>query len=76
VLRPEDAGDLTLVLHGSALRDQAQAEQLAASLGCVWQLLDPLDQGWLQDVSPDHGIHPEGPSLALLWGLASAEVLA
>lgn len=75
-LRPGEPHDLKLVLHGSALRDQAHAEQLAASIGCAWEWLDPLEQGWLQDVAPDHGIHPEGSSLALLWGLASAEVMA
>ncbi|MFM7652605.1 MAG: hypothetical protein ACKO5M_06760 [Vulcanococcus sp.] len=75
-LRPEDAHDLRLVLHGSALRDEAHAQQLAAALGSAWELLDPLEQGWLQDVAPDHGIHPEGSALAPLWGLASAEVMA
>lgn len=65
-----------LLLHGSALSDEAQAAELAAAVGCPWQMIDPLSQGWLVDVSPDHGIHPEGPSLAALWGLVAAGVLA
>jgi hypothetical protein len=35
-----------------------------------------LAQEWLVDVSPDEGLHPEGPGLAPLWGLAAVGLLA
>ena len=75
-LRSGTSAGLQLLLHGSALRDAAHAAELAGAVGCSWQLLDPLAQGWLVDVSPDFGPHPEGHALALLWGLAAAEVMA
>ena len=65
-----------LMLHGSAVIDQQQACTMAEALGCDWQILDPLEQRWLLDDSPEYGQHPEGPSLAGLWGLAAAEVMA
>ena len=74
-LRSDQNSALQLLLHGSALMDEAHASELAGAVGCSWQLLDPLAQEWLMDVSPDFGAHPEGPSLALLWGLAAAEVM-
>ena len=74
-LRP-GSGPPALLLHGTALADESQAAALAAAVGCPWQVLDPLAHGWLVDVSPDFGLHPEGPALAALWGLAAVEVLA
>ena len=75
-LRPGQLEPPLLLLHGSALTDEAQAAALAEAVGCPWQVIDPLAQGWLVDVSPEHGIHPEGPSLAPLWGLVAAGVMA
>lgn len=74
-LRPELVEPPLLLLHGSALRDDAQARELAEAVGCHWQLIDPLAQEWLVDVSPDEGLHPEGPALAPLWGLAAVGLL-
>jgi Tfp pilus assembly PilM family ATPase len=71
-----DCLDLPLLLqHGSGLLDADRAAELAMAVGCPWQVIDPLLHGWLVDVSPDLGIHPEGHTLAALWGLAAAEVM-
>ena len=71
-----DAPQPSLLLHGSGLQDDEQAAALAAAVGCSSQVIDPLAQGWLVDVSPEVGPHPTGPSLAALWGLAAVEVQA
>ena len=73
-VRPDGNQRLHLFLHGSGLREESQAQALAEACAASWQVLDPLAQGWLADVSPDFGVHPEGHSLAVLWGLAAAEV--
>lgn len=76
VLRPGAPPVVRLALHGSALRDESQAEALAAACHASWQILDPLAQGWLTDASPDEGLKPDGPALAALWGLVATEVTA
>lgn len=64
-----------LLVHGSGLADPSRVAELAAAIGCSWQSIDPLVQGWLVDVSPDFGEHPEGSALTALWGLAATEVV-
>ena len=76
VLRGGPPQDLQLLLHGSALRDQAHAAELAGALACPWQWIDPLAQGWLVDDAPELEDHPSGSSLGLLWGLVATEVMA
>lgn len=65
-----------LLVHGASLWPDAELAALAGGLGCPWQVIDPLLEGWLLDVSLEHAEHPAGPALAALWGLAAKEVLA
>lgn len=74
--RPRQVTPLPLYVHGSGLRDAGQVAELGAAAGGNAQAIDPLAQGWLEDGAPETGPRPAGPGLALLWGLAAAEVLA
>lgn len=65
-----------LLVHGASLWADTELAALAAAVGCPWQIIDPLQSGWLLNVSPEYGEHPDGPALAALWGLAAKEVLA
>ena len=53
---------------------------LAAALGpifaCPVRVLDPLEQGWLEDARPADQTGEPLPPLALLWGLVAGEVQA
>lgn len=75
-LRPELLEPPLLLLHGSALSNDAQAAELAEAVGCRGQVIDPLAQEWLVDVSPEQGLRPDGPALAPLWGLVAVGLLA
>jgi hypothetical protein len=74
--RPRQGAPLPLYVHGSGLHDAGQLVELGAAAGTRAQSIDPLAQGWLEDGAPETGPRPAGPALALLWGLAAAEVLA
>jgi hypothetical protein len=67
--------DYSLCLHGSAVGQIAQVAGLSELFDAPWQIVDPIAEGWLVNISPEFGMQPDGSSLALLWGLAATEVM-